>query len=222
MPSSQVTRIHRSVWYAGGASCFYLADHVLIDSGGSQDMDAALRLFDEARLKIEELQAIVLTHFHRDHAGCALQIRALSDAPIYCLKKEERTSAWQRFLSADGLEAHLTYVQPQDTLPYLGGMQVIPTPGHTSNHLSLFSGRYGILFSGDALQVKNSCLTAAPSWFNEDSLAAQESYRLLIDLPWSLLCPGHREPILRSTVDASLRMQYLARLLSPSPSPSGQ
>ncbi len=37
------------------------------------------------------------------------------------------------------------------TLPVLGGLRVVETPGHTPGHISLFAPAVGMLFCGDSM-----------------------------------------------------------------------
>jgi|GEM_PF-36277 glyoxylase-like metal-dependent hydrolase (beta-lactamase superfamily II)/ferredoxin len=81
-----------------------------------------------------------------------------------------------------GLDSHVhTALKSGDELPYFGGITVIPTPGHTPGHISLYLRRYKTLISGDALSTDGLKLFKMPMPdFLHDSQAAAESLKNLM------------------------------------------
>ncbi|BCM91463.1 putative metallo-hydrolase YflN [Abditibacteriota bacterium] len=115
--------------------------------------------------------AILLTHGHFDHAGCAGELARAWNVPVYAgrLEKPFLTGAAAyppgdptvggalaqvsraipplKFDISDVLE-----IYPQDgKLDVLKGWQVIETPGHSPGHISLWHEDDRILLAGDAL-----------------------------------------------------------------------
>lgn len=82
------------------------------------------------------------------------------------------------------------------TLPVLGGLEVIPTPGHTPGHVAFYLPAQGVLFAGDALRAPSGQLQVSRgvnTWDEEQALA---SARRLAALNPKVICVGHG-PVLR-------------------------
>lgn len=130
---------------------------------------------------LPDVKAVILTHWHADHVGCAQWIRAETgadvwgpegDAPI--IRGEEAGHRpnflpylWRptmvRYL-ASVIRAGALRIDPVkelatfkdgDELDVPGRPRVIATPGHTAGHCSLLVRDRGILFGGDALATLN-------------------------------------------------------------------
>ncbi len=116
---------------------------------------------------------ILLTHGHADHAGAAPALRDASGAPVI---------AHHAFASAR-LRPDRT-VGDGDTL---GGLGVLHTPGHASDHLC-FAAPDGVLFSGDHVMGWSSTAVAPP---DGNMAAFLRSLERLQARPDRLLLPGH-------------------------------
>lgn len=66
-----------------------------------------------------------------------------------------------------------------EILPSCGGVEVIPMPGHTPGHISLYHRRSKTLIAGDALIVSNGVLLPSDPQFTLDMDAALNSLRKL-------------------------------------------
>ena len=120
-------------------------------------------------------QSIVLTHGHFDHAGSAQALADAWDVPVYAHRLElPYLTGLSDYPPQDptvgGTLANLSRLFPRGaidlssriralpddrTVPGLPGWKVIPTPGHTRGHVSLFRGADGVLLAGDALATMN-------------------------------------------------------------------
>jgi len=85
------------------------------------------------------------------------------------------------------------WILPGSTIPYHGAdLEVIATPGHTQGHVVFHDAARGILFAGDHILPNIS-----PSLGHEANRAAfplrdyLDSLRVCLQLPDSLLLPGH-------------------------------
>jgi glyoxylase-like metal-dependent hydrolase (beta-lactamase superfamily II) len=66
-----------------------------------------------------------------------------------------------------------------EELPYLGGITVIHTPGHTPGHIYLYLQQTKTLVAGDAMNVENGKLVPAPRFTLYDQDAAARSLKKL-------------------------------------------
>ncbi len=116
--------------------------------------------------------SIVLTHGHPDHAGAALALATLWNAPVLVPRAElpfvdgtalypEPFVLWlqrvlpRRTMDALTLRSALGVVprpfDPGDSLPGLPDWTCVPTPGHTPGHTAFFRPGDRTLIAGDAV-----------------------------------------------------------------------
>jgi glyoxylase-like metal-dependent hydrolase (beta-lactamase superfamily II) len=108
---------------------------------------------------VEGIEGIVLTHDHADHAQAAPELaRRAGDVPVVLPKDGES----------------------------VGPFEVVATPGHSADHVSLLLGR--VCFCGDTVLGEGSVFISP----GEGSLAAYlDSLRRLRELDLDTICPGH-------------------------------
>lgn len=167
------------------------------------------------------VDAILVTHTHKDHSPLARQLQTLTGAPIV-------GAAPHRFArpAPDG-DASLDVAVDHDHAPDLvlsggdvvkaggGAVSAVATPGHTVNHLCFALEGTGILFSGDHVMAWSTSLVAPP---DGDMSAYLESLQSLLARSDDLYLPGHgarlNDPL--SYVDALFahRMGREAAILS--------
>lgn len=101
-------------------------------------------------------------------------------------------------------------VEPFDAGPLAGvsePIEVVPTPGHTSGHVSFNLRDRGVLIAGDALVTRDP-LTGDPGpripddSLNESSSQARESLSAIASVEAEVLACGHGEPWRGSMADA--------------------
>jgi hydroxyacylglutathione hydrolase len=127
---------------------------VVVDPG-----DEAARLADAlARLGIEDVEAILLTHTHFDHIGAVAPLARATKAPVYCPELEAHVLAnimdyvdWPGFGPFESYDADRT-VKGGEVLELAGlTLDVLFTPGHSPGHVSYAVRGEDALFSGDVL-----------------------------------------------------------------------
>jgi glyoxylase-like metal-dependent hydrolase (beta-lactamase superfamily II) len=96
---------------------------------------------------------------------------------------------------------HITVVRDGEMLPLLGGLSVLATPGHTSDHVAYYSAATGIVFAGDALHTRKGKLQCSPKSISADYGQAQQSAILLANLSPAIFGCGHGQPYLHSFED---------------------
>ena len=204
---------------------------ILVDAGmdsGAADVHVGLR---SLKATASEIRAILLTHWHNDHAAGAQAIHELSGAPVYYhqgdqpyFTGEAGATGVRRWLSdrvpelgvlvlLKGLLGESTpravaaqhLVEDGDVL--LDDFQVVATPGHTPGHVSYFYRPERALFAGDALAVIDGRVRFMARPVTLDQEAARRSLQRCLALEPQVVCPGHREPIVHGADAACKAMR---------------
>jgi glyoxylase-like metal-dependent hydrolase (beta-lactamase superfamily II) len=146
-----------------------------------------------------KVEAILLTHTHRDHSAAAWSLRRDTGAPLW-FAGPHRLSRPARLFELNGLAWACDWRLLPDRTFYDGevfavaGMELaaVATPGHCANHMCFGIGGTDWLFSGDHIMGWNSTLVATPDGSMGDYLA---SMRKVIALPYGNYLPGHGGPV---------------------------
>jgi glyoxylase-like metal-dependent hydrolase (beta-lactamase superfamily II) len=195
---SRLTAPNAGPYTFTGTNSFIIGQHsvAVLDPGPD---DAGHR---EALLRAiggRKVDAILLTHTHKDHSAGARKLHAATGAPLWFGGKHRLSRPLLPFernpLAHDcdwGLEPDLTFFDGESFV--VGGFNLvaIATPGHCANHLCYAIGGTDWLFSGDHVMGWNSTLVAVPDGSMADYLA---SLRKLIALPVAHYLPAHGGPI---------------------------
>ena len=191
---------------------------VLIDTGmdsGGSDVQAGLRA---AGAEWTDIRAIIVTHWHNDHAAGAAEAHDRSGAPVFCgeaevpyVTRSTRRPGWLGRLGDRWPEQgplvllkgiltnapHRAVGNP--TAAYDGdvieGFEVVETPGHTPGHLAVWEPQSRTLFSGDALAVVDGDIRRMARPVTPEVQDAERSMARVLDLRPVRICPGHRNPI---------------------------
>ncbi|HEX4280634.1 MAG TPA: MBL fold metallo-hydrolase [Solirubrobacteraceae bacterium] len=126
---------------------------LIVDPG--DEADRLLAALDN--LKIETVEAILVTHTHFDHIGAVAPVARATGAPVYCPELETEILAnindylWPGFGPFESYEADHT-VGGGETLELAGlTIDVVFTPGHSPGHVTYAIADEDALFSGDVL-----------------------------------------------------------------------
>ncbi|MEM7452548.1 MAG: MBL fold metallo-hydrolase [Pseudomonadota bacterium] len=169
---------------AGTNSYFVGEDRLaLIDPG--PDLDAhvdALVAYADGRL-----DAILVTHTHRDHSPAAAAVAARTGAAVYGMLPPAT-------LENDAAFAPDTVLEHEHSVT-VGGHEIVAihTPGHASNHVCFLHKATGILFTGDHIMNGSTVVIAAP---DGNMRAYLDSLALLKHYAPQTIAPGHGEPLL--------------------------
>lgn len=120
------------------------------------------------------VEQVILTHNHFDHAAGLRKIKERYGARVY---------AWN-----DGPDIDETLRDGQILMAGDDQLQVLHTPGHSSDSVCLYNARHRILFSGDTQLRIN---TPGGSYTPEYIHSLQRLSHLKIDIIYS----GHDEPM---------------------------
>lgn len=102
-------------------------------------------------------KAILLSHGHKDHCGGAASLQATLDVPIYGYRDFAGRNVPIDIRLSEG-----------DTV---GGMTVLFTPGHASDHICL-AREDGVVFTGDHIMAWSSSVVPYPSGSMADFIAS--------------------------------------------------
>jgi len=128
----------------------------------------------------QEIQEIVITHHHHDHIGGINDVRKRFGAqiPIVAFRDSQSSSLGTDY---EGLR----YVKDSDTIKVEGAtLEVIHTPGHTDDHISLYLQEEKAIFSGD-------CILCAGTAVFTDLYTYMISLQKLRKINPRLLYPAH-------------------------------
>lgn len=184
--------------FTGTNSFIIGAERVAILDPGPDDPRhlAALRTATGGR----PIEAILLTHTHKDHSASAARLKAETGAPLWFAGPHRLSRPPHLFelnaLARDcdwRLTPDLTFFDGESFAA--GGVQLtaIATPGHCANHLCFGIEGTDWLLSGDHIMGWNSTLVAVPDGSMDDYL---KSLRKVIGLPYAHYIPAHGGPII--------------------------
>lgn len=156
----------------------------IVDTGVEGSLDAIGRTLADLGLTFDDVDHVVLTHHHRDHAGSIGAVLAAASGAV------------AHAGAADVGRIPQVDLSPVDDGAEIFGMQVIHTPGHTPGHVSLLDPMTGVLVAGDALNGVDGGVGAADPNFSLDMATADASVRKLAQLEFDTVYFGHGDPIL--------------------------
>ncbi|EKN71279.1 beta-lactamase [Neobacillus bataviensis LMG 21833] len=129
--------------------CFFV-DGVLIDTGAKSLEKEFTPFFNQ-----QDIDQVVITHFHEDHTGCAAYLQKKQQLPVYmndikleyCKKRPDypmyRKLFWGKRAPFHAKAIGKTFSSRNAT------WDVIETPGHAIDHLAFLNRETGQLFTGD-------------------------------------------------------------------------
>lgn len=159
---------------------------ILVDPGPGSCLDTLSALLKAQGIRISDIQTILITHIHLDHAGATgLLVRENSKIRVYVHEKgaphvidpSKLVNSANQLWGVEGVARLWGQVipVPQENLHILGehnrittGGQVFDvryTPGHASHHVSYFDEASGIVWAGDTagLRFTSQTFTLPPT-----------------------------------------------------------
>ncbi len=221
-----------------GSNAVLLLDErmTLIDTGFPGNGDAITRYIRGLGRSPSDLAWILLTHYHLDHSGSAAELHQLTGATIlaHAAETEQTPSGlllrkgterqhipiWYRWLiqgfrprpaetpQFPDTPVHRT-VQGGDSLPSMGGLQILHTPGHTPGSICLLLERSGALLVGDCIINNQSRLSRPLMWDRAARRQLDASLRGLRGLEAEVACFGHGPPLLEDVMPKLRRLTDL-------------
>ena len=165
----------------------------IIDTGVGNRLNPVWPQLKELGIEPENIDKVVITHAHHDHAMGAFLILEKAKPKVYVHDKDSK-------YIASSLGESLVVVKEGDVIETeLWPLEVIWTPGHTEGGMCLYARGPRILFSGD---------TAFPDGyfgrFDGETGSVEdlvESLRKLAKLKVDAMLSGHGVPVIRGAED---------------------
>jgi glyoxylase-like metal-dependent hydrolase (beta-lactamase superfamily II) len=194
----RVTAPNASPFTFTGTNSFIIGDErvAVVDPGPD---DATHRAALIAAIAGRPVEAIILTHTHKDHSASAPALRRETNAPFW-FAGPHRLSRPLRPFEINALAGGCDWsIRPDRTLLdseqfSVGGIDLvaIATPGHCANHMAFGVVGTETLLTGDHIMGWNSTLVSVPDGSISDYFASLEK---VLALPYTRYVPAHGGPI---------------------------
>jgi glyoxylase-like metal-dependent hydrolase (beta-lactamase superfamily II) len=161
---------------------------VLADPGGRQSVVIDPGPLDEGHLAAVLAQAtaadravglIIVTHRHPDHTEGAARFAELAQAPVRAVEAEFRERGGGGLVEGDRISL--------DGLD----LEVLATPGHTSDSVTLLLPADRAILTGDTVLGRGTTVVAHPDGKLADYLASLERLHAMTPEPVAVVYPGH-------------------------------
>jgi glyoxylase-like metal-dependent hydrolase (beta-lactamase superfamily II) len=184
-----------------------------------------------------ELEAIFITHAHRDHAGAMHEVARATGAPV-----------WASGTDGDALEGKIPEPFPKDSADaavnrifgkvwrwdkhpvarrleegeQVAGFEVVAFPGHTPGQIGLWRESDRTVICADTMRTVNVFtglpqIGEMPGAFTVDRAESRRSIRKLAALEARVACFGHGRPLTEAT--AQKLQEFAAALPAEHPAP---
>ena len=185
--------------------------YLLIDTGLQNNYTKLLKCLTQSGIDKIKLELTIITHADGDHFGCLAQLMDAFPAMITASSAVEAAAINKgessRPLKAKGIKkllyallAPLFGCKPAEihrslhtgeVFPYLGGLEVLDTKGHTPEHISLWSKSTRTLFSGDSIVINGRTLSPSAGSNTWDLELAKSAFLIQMDLKPDRIYGGH-------------------------------
>jgi glyoxylase-like metal-dependent hydrolase (beta-lactamase superfamily II) len=187
----------------------------LIDAGAAGSGADIGKALGELGLGTRDVDRVVLTHYHPDHAGGAAEVSTWDHASVLAhaadaavirgtqpMPPPDFTDApqWERDIYATLPDLPPTppsrvdrELADGDVLDFADGARILHIPGHTDGSIAIHLPEAGVLFTGDT--VANVDDRTILGVFNRDRAQALDSFRRLAELDVDTVCFGHGYPV---------------------------
>jgi glyoxylase-like metal-dependent hydrolase (beta-lactamase superfamily II) len=194
---------------------FYMIDGsdgvTLIDVGmgrGTANVEAELARFGRG---LKDIKRVIITHAHADHYRALAAVKEATGAEVMAgagdvpfiqgeskLPRPKGAMKIVWMLISPMMRAPPCRVDTAllggDAIPVLGGLEVIPLPGHTPGSIGLLLPESKAIFCGDALSNSKGKLRR-PLHFKENRAQCVTALLTIGALKAEVVLPGHGAPI---------------------------
>jgi glyoxylase-like metal-dependent hydrolase (beta-lactamase superfamily II) len=162
-------------------------DVILVDTGNPGHLEIIRKALEQEAVPFEQLTKVIITHQDMDHIGSLPDLVTASEGRIEVFAHElskpyilGEVPIIKKGVVVPPSKVDFT-LQDGDIIPYCGGIEVIFTPGHTPDHISLYHKPSKTLISGDALTSQNGVLMPPYKAFTLDMEQALQSVAKLLN-----------------------------------------
>ena len=176
----------------------------LVDCGLKRAPSAIVRGLAALGRRPSDVQRIVLTHAHEDHAGGAAAMVERTAARGVTVHAEEAQFArngsrppvprtlFSRLRSGGFAPVPVVgEVTDGHVLDIAGGVQVLHTPGHTPGHISLLHPHSGVLITGDSIFNMNARMRWPIAAFCTNAVQNEQTAARLADADYTTAAFTH-------------------------------
>jgi glyoxylase-like metal-dependent hydrolase (beta-lactamase superfamily II) len=197
----------------GVSNCYLIAENgqlTLVDAGVKRSARQIEGFIANLGYSASHLTRILLTHADYDHVGAVNHFRANNEVEVYASQvaadaladghssRKIKAGIFSPLFSwFEGLDGSMqvtvdTVLSEGDTLPLLGGLEVLDTPGHTPGHISFYAPAHKLLFAGDSVSTQpDKVLYNRMQAFNWDQEKMIASVQRQHSIQPEIVCSGH-------------------------------
>ena len=166
---------------------------VIVDTGVGNYANPVWPQLEQLGVEPENIEGVVLTHAHHDHASGVFIILQRAEPKVYVHRLDTR-------YIASYLGPNLVRVEDGDIIrTMLWPLEVIWTPGHTQGGICLYATKEHILFSGDTVFPDGYYGRYDGESGSQESIVS--SLRRLAELKVDVMLPGHGMPVYEGAGD---------------------
>ena len=180
---------------------------ILIDSGTGLETEKMDAVIESHGFSVKDIRAVLLTHYHGDHACGAARIQKISGCKIYAPELEAKAieSGDEKATSLEGAKGSLypadfVYPEADEVIGLTDGemvvignvaLKVYMCPGHSLQDMVIFGQIDGknCLFSGDFVFSHGQVLIQ--SLYDVSIYPYAEAMRRIAKMPIEEIFPGH-------------------------------
>ena len=186
--------------------------YLLVDTGLPDNYTYLISFLKKKNISLDSIRLVIITHADADHFGSLSKLE--SDYPdmisstsqmeadaivLGQSSRELKHSNKLKELASHLLRPFLAVAPARidhilsigEILPYLGGLEVLDTSGHTPGHISLWSKATKTLFSGDSIRISRRLLSPSSGSNTWDEEKAQISFDRQLSLQPDHIYGGH-------------------------------
>ena len=157
----------------------------IVDTGVEGSADAIGETLRDLGLNYSDVENVILTHHHFDHAGSTGAVM------------EQAINATIHAGEADLSEIDYDNISPLVGGEEIFGFEMLHTPGHTAGHMAVIDHDAGLLVGGDSFWLDGDGVAfEGDEQFFSDIPASRESIRRMAELNFDTLLLAHADPLL--------------------------